>query len=83
MSEKPYPALCLDCKHARPEKDYDWNHRCFNQKVVASDAWALSNNKEGEPTGASCYEERKKISIFAPCGAKGKLWESKYDLSSS
>ena len=76
-SEKPYPALCLDCKHARPEERSNWNNRCFHPRVVASDSWALANNNEGQPWGSSCREERQKIRWFAPCGATGKLWEPK------
>ena len=74
---KPYPALCMYCKHAKPERDSSWNNRCFHPKVVASDSWALANNNQGEPYGLGCREERQKISWFAPCGAKGKLWEPK------
>ena len=76
-SEKPYPALCLDCKHARPEERSNWNNRCFHPRVVASDSWVLANNNEGQPWGSSCREERQKIRWFAPCGATGKLWEPK------
>jgi hypothetical protein len=77
MMKKPYPALCMDCKHSKPEKNYSWNNRCLHPKVVASDSWALANNNEGMPYGSNCREERQKISFFAPCGAKGKLWEPK------
>lgn len=74
---KPFPALCMECKHSIPEHGSPWNNRCFNQKVVASDSWALANNNEGRPYGSSCRDERQKRSWFAPCGAKGKLWEAK------
>ena len=76
MKDKPFPALCMDCKHAKPERGSNWNNRCFNPKVVASDSWALANNDQGAPYGSSCQAERKKI-WFAKCGAKGKLWERK------
>jgi hypothetical protein len=74
---KPFPALCLDCRHARPEEKASWNNRCFHPKVVGSDSWALSNNHEGKPYGSSCRDERHKRSPFAPCGMRGKLWEPK------
>lgn len=73
---KPFPALCLDCKHSRPKPRLEWNNQCFHPKVIASDAWALANNDEGKPYGRSCSDERK-IKWFAPCGAKGKLWEAR------
>lgn len=76
MNEKPFPALCMHCKHAKPERRSDWNNRCFHPKVIASDSWALANNDEGQPYGSSCREQRGKT-LFAPCGAKGKLWEPK------
>ena len=76
MTDKPFPALCMDCKYAEPEPRSTWNNRCHHPKVVASDAWALANNHEGQPYGSECRSERKKI-WFAPCGAKGKLWERK------
>jgi len=73
---KPFPALCKDCKHSQPEKGSSWNNRCFNPKVVAKDAWALSNNHEGLPYGVTCREERQR-KWFTPCGMNGKLWEKK------
>lgn len=74
MEGKPYPALCMHCKYAKPERRSEWNNRCFHPKVVASDSWALANNDEGMPYGRSCRDERRRR-LFAPCGAKGKLWE--------
>jgi hypothetical protein len=74
---KPFPALCLDCKHAKPERPNSWNNRCFHPEVVAADAWALANNHEGQPYGVSCRDERQKKLWFAPCGMKGRLWERK------
>lgn len=75
MMKKPFPALCLDCAHAKPERRSEWNNRCLHPKVVAADSWALANNYEGQPYGVSCREERGKRSPFAPCGMRGKLWE--------
>lgn len=76
-TSKPFPALCMDCKYSKPEKRSEWNNRCFHQKVVARDSWALANNNEGMPFGVSCRAEREKRSLFAACGMKGKLWEPK------
>lgn len=77
MDKKPWPALCMDCRHSTPEKNSNWNNRCFHPKVVASDAWALSNNNEGQPYGVSCRDERQRRSWFAPCGMRAKLWEAR------
>lgn len=74
---KPFPALCMHCKYSKPTPRSEWSNRCFNPEVVASDSWALANNDEGKPCGRTCLEERKRVSWFAPCGAKGKLWEPK------
>jgi hypothetical protein len=76
MSDKPFPALCKDCKHATPERNREWSNLCFHPKVVANDSWALANNREGQPCGVTCSEERKRR-WFAPCGIRGKLWEVK------
>lgn len=78
MTEE-YPKLCRNCKHSKPEKTSSWNNRCFHPKVVAADSWALANSYEGEPCGVTCRDERQKISWFAPCGAKGKLFERRID----
>lgn len=82
-TEKPFPALCLGCKHSKPEKGADWNNRCFHPKVIASDSWALANNNEGQPCGVNCRDQRGKRSLFAPCGMKGKLWEPKTEVGVS
>lgn len=78
-NQKPFPALCLDCKWSKPEPRFEWNNRCFHPKVIARDPWALSNNYEGQPVGVSCRDERQKRSLFAPCGMSGRLWERKAD----
>lgn len=72
---KPFPALCRDCRHSRPEPSSNWNNRCFHPKVVSRDSWALASNHEGESCGTSCRDERGKRSPFAACGMRGKLWE--------
>jgi len=75
--QKPFPALCLDCKHSEVNSQSPWSHRCFNPKVVSKDCWALAHNHEGKPSGTDCSTERGKGSWFAPCGMRGKLWEAK------
>lgn len=71
---KPYPALCRDCKHSMPEPGFDWNLRCMHPVVNAGDHWALSSSK---PHGSEARSERERISLFSPCGMRGKLWEPK------
>jgi hypothetical protein len=73
---KPFPALCKDCRWSKPEKRSEWNNRCFHPKVVSKDSWALANNNEGEPYGVACREERQRR-YFSPCSMRGKLWEAK------
>jgi len=75
--KKPFPALCMGCKHSRPEDERGWSNHCFHPKVVAKDSWALANTCARGPTGVSCQEERRKRNWFAPCGQRGKLWEPK------
>jgi hypothetical protein len=77
MSDKPFPALCRDCKWSQPENRSDWNNVCTNPSVVAVHPWALANNREGLPAWPQCHDERNKRSWFAPCGIRGKLWEPK------
>lgn len=71
---KRVPKLCMDCKWSETEEPKSWTQKCFNPKVVMRDAWALTNNRNGQPYGSGCSEERAKR-FFAPCGQKGKLWE--------
>lgn len=71
---KPYPALCKDCKHSKPELHSEWNLRCHNPIVNGEDPWALASIEEFG--GSNCREERSK-KWFAKCGMKGKLWEAK------
>lgn len=75
--KKPFPALCLDCKHSKPEDRSHWVNECTHPKVIASDAYALANSSyaDGGPRGVSCSQQRDKVSLFASCGRKGKLWE--------
>lgn len=78
MTTNPYPALCRDCKHSKPEVRSEWNLRCQHPRVNAGNSWALSNG--GDYYGADCRGERERGGIrgvFAPCGMKGKLWEPK------
>lgn len=70
---KPYPALCRDCKHSEPDAHSYWTTVCLHPKVNANDPWALSSNK---PASSSTKAERTKT-WFAKCGMKGKLWEAK------
>ncbi len=70
---KKAPKLCMDCKWSEIDKCSPWNSRCFNLKVVMKDYWALAHNREGQPYGTDCGDERRKR--IAQCGQKGKLWE--------
>ena len=72
---KPFPALCNECRHATEDKQSPWLHKCSHPRVVAADSYALSQNYEGRSAGSSCYDQRRKTSWFAPCGIRGKLWE--------
>ena len=68
---KPYPALCKDCRHSKPEAKSQWNLRCYEPKVNSRDAWALGSL---DASGTSCTSEREK-SWPAPCGMRGAKWE--------
>lgn len=72
---KPFPALCRDCKHSKPEVRSEWNLRCQHPVVNARDPWALSNAADNR--GTDCRGERERTSWFAKCGMRGKLWEPK------
>jgi len=72
---KPFPALCRDCKYSEPDKNSSWNLHCLHPVVNGSDPWALSAASTGR--GTDCRGERERTSWFAKCGIKGKLWESK------
>lgn len=71
--------LCQDCKWSTPEKNSEWNNRCYHPLVVAHDAWALAQNREGEKRGygVCCHEERKKGWLRGQCGMRGALYEVK------
>ena len=73
---KPFPALCRDCKHSKPEEhsESEWNLRCIHPIVIAKDPWALAGS--GALRGSDCRLERDCRGLFAPCGIKGKLWEA-------
>lgn len=72
---KPYPALCRNCKHSRPEANSSWNLKCQHPRVNAADPWALSRADEGA-AGTDCRGERERR-WFAPCGMSGKLYEGR------
>lgn len=69
-----WPKLCRHCKHSSVSSVYT-GLSCTNPKVNAKDSWALASKHEY--AGTECNSERKRT-WFAPCGRKGKLWESKY-----
>lgn len=71
---KPYPALCNDCKWSKPEERSEWNLRCHHPVINAGDAWALA--AAGIIRGSGCREEREKV-FWSKCGMKGKLWTPK------
>lgn len=75
MIAKPFPALCRDCKHSKPEPNSEWNLRCQHPIVNGADPWALSAASVGK--GSDCRSERERKTLFAKCGMKGKLWASK------
>ena len=70
---KPFPALCRDCKHSEEETNSAWNLRCKHPVVNGNDPWALASSLIGRGTG--CRGERERRSLFAKCGLRGKLWE--------
>lgn len=73
--DKPYPALCRDCKHSMPEPRSEWNLRCMHPEVNARDPWALAGSK---PHGSDARSERERnwtIKGLSPCGMRGALWE--------
>ena len=74
---RPYPALCRDCKWSAPEKGFEWNLKCFQPTVNGNDPYALAAAKshgDRQSGGTSCSVERDK-KWFVKCGMKGKLWE--------
>ena len=70
---KPFPALCRDCKHSKPNSDSIWNLQCSHPVVNAADPWALASATAGR--GTDCRMERDRRSWLARCGIEGKLWE--------
>lgn len=70
---KPFPALCKDCKYSKPEERSEWNLRCFDPSVNAKDPYALGS---ANGSGTSCTNEREK-SWPAACGMRGARWEIK------
>ena len=78
MNDKPYPALCKDCKWSSPEPGFEWNLRCHQPTVNADDPWALAS---GGGVGTRCQSERGRATLLARCGKGGKLWEARLVLS--
>jgi len=75
---KPFPALCRDCRFQIREPGSDWNSRCTNPYVNAKNAWALANTGgNGNPAHTSANDESGRTSFLSPCGQSGKLWEPK------
>ena len=74
--KKPFPALCKDCKYSRPEDERSHYNVCTHPKVMSDDSYTLASNFINKPHGSSCRDEREK-KLFAKCGMKGKLWESR------
>lgn len=74
MSNKPFPALCRECKYSAVDKTASWNLRCGHPIVNGSDPWALTATQMDY--GSSCKDEREK-KFFSRCGMSGKLWEAK------
>lgn len=72
---KPYPALCRDCKHSKPEERSEWNLRCTHPTVNAKDHWALAGGAANH--GSTCTREREKRVWWAACGMRGRLWEAR------
>lgn len=71
--EKPFPALCKDCRYSEPEKDSSWTLRCVHPKVNAKDSWALAASSDRH-RGTTCHDERNKR-WPAACGMRGAQWE--------
>ena len=69
---KPYPALCKDCKHSKPDKNSAWNLRCHNPQVNAHDPWTLGGISG---SGTDCAGERMRW-WPAVCGMRGAQWEN-------
>lgn len=80
MKNKPYPALCKDCKWSAMHEGRDWYLKCVNPIINAKDSWALSRAKGDTAYGSDAQRERAKTGLFAKCGMKGKLWEPKNEL---
>lgn len=71
-----YPKLCKDCKYSRLKKNGLHNRNlCVHPIIIRTSPAGLADNNEEYEYGASCLKEREKISWFAKCGIKGKLFE--------
>jgi hypothetical protein len=73
---KPFPALCRDCKHSKPEPNSSWSLNCHHPAVNGNDPFALTASIDFKGTNCRYERERK---CFAKCGIRGKLWEPKHE----
>lgn len=72
-SKTPFPKLCVECKHSKPDLGNSNELRCMHPWVNALDPWALSR---AQIRGSETAHERSKRGIFGGmCGMRGRLWE--------
>jgi hypothetical protein len=71
---KPFPALCRECKYSEPDENSSWSLHCIHPVVNGNDPYALASKVTGR--GTDCHDERKR-KFFAKCGMSGKRWEAK------
>lgn len=72
--------LCQNCKWSEPEKNFEWNNRCFHPQVIRTDRWALSKNAKDNDRrgcGVDTGPEREKRWPRGACGMRGALYEPK------
>ena len=81
MKNWPTPKLCIDCRWSKPEHGFAWNNECWHPAVIMRDSYALANNREGQPRGSSCSNQRQKL--FGRCGRKGRLFERRLKSAES
>lgn len=75
MTKKPFPALCMKCKHSMSDQPTIYNNKCYHPLLIAADAEALARSDESRLYGVNRFIERGNRSPFARCGMRGKLWE--------
>ena len=69
--------FCKDCIWSSISKSSDWELRCLNPIVNATNSYALSRTSISYE-GTHCHVERDKgFFSFPKCGMKGKLWKGK------